>query len=72
MTAPDGAPVVCCDLDGVLWRGDEPIAGSADAVAAFRQAGLRVGFLSNNSSQPRVIASGIVVDRRNSSGVFPQ
>jgi glycerol 3-phosphatase-2 len=52
VTAPDGAPVVCCDLDGVLWRGDEPIAGSADAVAAFRQAGLRVGFLSNNSSLP--------------------
>ncbi|MEX2253804.1 MAG: HAD-IIA family hydrolase [Acidimicrobiia bacterium] len=46
------APVVCCDLDGVLWRGDEPIPGSADAIAALRDAGLRVGFVSNNSSQP--------------------
>ena len=43
-------PVVCCDLDGVLWRGDEPIPGSADAVSDLRARGLRVAFLSNNSS----------------------
>jgi HAD superfamily hydrolase (TIGR01450 family) len=44
-------PVVCCDLDGVLWRGDESITGSADAIAQMRDAGVRVAFLSNNSSQ---------------------
>ena len=48
----DAAPVVCCDLDGVIWRGDDPIAGSAGAVEQLRAAGLRVGFLSNNSSLP--------------------
>ncbi len=37
------------DLDGVLWRGKEPIAGSSDAVAALREAGHRVAFLTNNS-----------------------
>ena len=37
------------DLDGVLWRGDEPIPGSADAVRALRDAGHRVAFLTNNS-----------------------
>jgi len=37
------------DLDGVLWRGKEPIPGSADAVAALRDAGHRVAFLTNNS-----------------------
>jgi len=42
--------IVCCDLDGVIWRGDAPIAGSADAVAELRAAGLSVGFLTNNSS----------------------
>jgi 4-nitrophenyl phosphatase len=42
--------IVCCDLDGVVWRGDDPIPGSADAVAALRAAGLRVAFLTNNSS----------------------
>jgi glycerol-1-phosphatase len=47
----DGAvPVVCCDLDGVLWRGDEPIPGAADGVEVLRRGGLRVGFVSNNSS----------------------
>ncbi len=50
MTTPDAA-VVCCDLDGVLWRGDEAIPGSADAIEELRRAGLHVGFLSNNSSK---------------------
>jgi HAD superfamily hydrolase (TIGR01450 family) len=47
-----GTPVLCCDLDGVLWRGDEPIAGSAEALRDLRAAGVRVAFVSNNSSQP--------------------
>ena len=38
------------DLDGVLWRGDVPIAGSADAVAELRRRGDDVRFLTNNSS----------------------
>ncbi len=38
------------DLDGVLWRGDEPIPGSVDAVQALRDGGARVAFLTNNSS----------------------
>ena len=38
------------DLDGVLWLADEPIAGSAEAVAGLRRAGERVLFLTNNSS----------------------
>ncbi|MBV8951686.1 MAG: HAD-IIA family hydrolase [Actinobacteria bacterium] len=45
-------PVLCCDLDGVIWRGDEAIAGSAEAVARLRAAGIRVAFLTNNSSRP--------------------
>lgn len=46
------APVVVCDLDGVIWRGDEPITPAAGGIAALRDAGLRVAFVSNNSSQP--------------------
>lgn len=42
--------VVVLDLDGVLWHGDDAIAGSADAVAALRAGGARVAFLTNNSS----------------------
>ncbi|HUK64951.1 MAG TPA: hypothetical protein VLV15_16550, partial [Dongiaceae bacterium] len=46
------APVVACDLDGVVWRGDEAIAPAAGGIAALRDAGLRVAFVSNNSNSP--------------------
>ena len=34
------ASVVCCDLDGVVWRGDTPIPGSAEGIAQLRAGGL--------------------------------
>lgn len=40
------------DLDGVVWLGPAPIAGSAEAVAALRAAGEQVVFVTNNSSAP--------------------
>ena len=49
MSAPQ---VVACDLDGVVWRGDEPIAPAAPGIAALRAAGLCVAFVSNNSNSP--------------------
>lgn len=45
-------PVVCLDLDGVIWRGEEPIPPAVGGIRCLRDAGLRVGFVSNNSSQP--------------------
>jgi len=42
--------VVALDLDGVVWRGDTPIVGSAAAVGMLRAAGRRVVFVTNNSS----------------------
>jgi HAD superfamily hydrolase (TIGR01450 family) len=48
-----GFNTVCCDLDGVVWRGDDPIPGSAEGVAALRAGGLRVVFVTNNSSGTR-------------------
>jgi 4-nitrophenyl phosphatase len=38
------------DLDGVVWLSGQPIAGAADAVAALRDAGHRVTFVTNNSN----------------------
>src|SRR2546425_2016702 len=38
------------DLDGVVWLGDEPVPGSAEAVARLRARGDRVLLASNNSS----------------------
>jgi 4-nitrophenyl phosphatase len=47
-----GAPLVACDLDGVVWRGEQPIAAAAAGIAQLRAAGLRVAFVSNNSNSP--------------------
>ncbi|PSP51830.1 HAD family hydrolase [Halobacteriales archaeon QH_3_68_24] len=39
---------VVLDLDGTVYRGGDPIPGTADAVARLREAGLGVVFCSNN------------------------
>lgn len=40
---------IAVDLDGVVWLGDTPIPGGAEAVRRLREAGERVVFLTNNS-----------------------
>jgi 4-nitrophenyl phosphatase len=46
------------DLDGVLYRGDRPVAGAPEAVAGLREAGKRIVFLTNNSSRtPEQVAA---------------
>ncbi len=56
------------DLDGVLWLGDEPIPGAADAVAEVRARGEAVLFVTNNSSAPlsvyeeKLAAMGVPAD----------
>lgn len=42
-------PAAVIDLDGVIWLGDEPIAGAAAAVARLREAGVDVVFVTNNA-----------------------
>jgi HAD superfamily hydrolase (TIGR01450 family) len=39
---------VLLDLDGCVWVGDEPCDGAVDAVAALREAGVSVLFLTND------------------------
>ena len=41
------------DLDGVIWRGEDPIPRSSEAVSRLRDAGHRILFVTNNSS-PKV------------------
>jgi HAD superfamily hydrolase (TIGR01450 family) len=48
---PGGTWVI--DLDGVIWLTGEPIAGVDGAVAALREAGVRVLFATNNSAPTR-------------------
>jgi 4-nitrophenyl phosphatase len=40
------------DLDGVVWLGDDPIPGAAEAVARLRAAGEPVVVCTNNSNPP--------------------
>jgi HAD superfamily hydrolase (TIGR01457 family) len=52
------------DLDGVIFRGSEVIAGAPDAVNRLRKS-TRVVFLTNNSTQSRDTVSA----RLNASGI---
>jgi len=38
------------DLDGVIWLAEQPIPGSADAIARLRAAGYGVVFATNNAA----------------------
>lgn len=57
--------LVACDLDGVVWVGEQPVAGAAHAVDRLRGAGARLLFLTNNSSLP----VGDVVRRLGTAGI---
>ena len=39
------------DLDGVVWKGDEPLAGAPETIRTLRDAGKRLAFVTNNSSE---------------------
>jgi len=41
--------VALLDLDGVVYRGAQPVAGAAAALAAARAAGMRLAFVTNNA-----------------------
>jgi HAD superfamily hydrolase (TIGR01457 family) len=54
----DGHDAVLLDLDGVLYRGDEPVPHAAESVRALRDRGIRVAFVTNNSSRtPEEVAA---------------
>ena len=41
------------DCDGVLWRGEKALPGVPEALAALRSQGMRLLFVTNNSSKSR-------------------
>ncbi len=47
----DPYEAILLDLDGVLYRGSDPVPRAADAVGTLRGAGKRIVFLTNNSSR---------------------
>ena len=47
----DGYDAFLFDLDGVLYRGNEPVRAAPEAVARLRSMGRRIAFVTNNSSR---------------------
>lgn len=41
---------VLCDLDGVVWLAHQALPGAPEAIAALRESGRRVLFVTNNSA----------------------
>ena len=57
----DGYDVVLLDLDGVVYLGSRPIPGAGETVSALAEAGVRVGFVTNNASRtPEAVAAHLV------------
>ena len=52
-TGPTDYDGLIIDLDGVIWCGDDPIAGAAEAIAAVRGADTRVLFVTNEPRRSR-------------------
>jgi HAD superfamily hydrolase (TIGR01450 family) len=49
--------VALLDLDGVIYVGDQPVAGAPDALRLAREQGMRLAFVTNNASRtPRQVA----------------
>ena len=48
---------IVCDMDGVLWRGQEEIPRSIDALNVLKERGKSVVFVTNNSSTTRLAVS---------------
>jgi HAD superfamily hydrolase (TIGR01457 family) len=50
--------VVLCDLDGVIYEGTDAIIDAPETINFFMQAGIPVGYVTNNSSRkPETIAN---------------
>ena len=62
---PDRVRLVILDLDGVVYRGHEPIPGARELVAALHAAGVAVRFATNNS----MVARGGYVGRLGAMGI---
>ncbi|MFL6162685.1 MAG: HAD-IIA family hydrolase [Jatrophihabitantaceae bacterium] len=47
----DRYDVALLDLDGVVYLAEEPVPGAASALAAARERGMRLAFVTNNASR---------------------
>jgi glycerol 3-phosphatase-2 len=58
MVLADAYGCLLLDLDGVLYRGDEAVPGAPQTMAAIRERGIPVAFITNNSARtPEQVAA---------------
>ncbi|GAA3691751.1 HAD hydrolase-like protein [Zhihengliuella alba] len=56
----DRFDALLADLDGVVYAGEEPVDGAAEALGRLEQAGVRLGYITNNASRsPAKVAEHI-------------
>jgi glycerol-1-phosphatase len=48
----DGYDAALLDLDGVVYLGPVAVPGAAEGIAALRERGIRIGFVTNNAARP--------------------
>jgi glycerol 3-phosphatase-2 len=53
------------DLDGVVYRGPDPVAGAADALTAALGHGMRLAYITNNASR----TADVVAERLQAMGM---
>ncbi|WP_022909927.1 HAD-IIA family hydrolase [Aestuariimicrobium kwangyangense] len=53
MTSPliDDYDAALFDLDGVVYLGPQPVEGASEGIAALRERGVHVGFVTNNAAR---------------------
>lgn len=52
-----------CDLDGVLYRGPEPVGGAGAALEEIAAAGIRLLFATNNSTRTAAEVAAVIGSR---------
>ena len=62
---PDRVRLVIFDLDGVVYRGDQPVPGAPELVDVLHRGGVAVRFATNNSTATR----GAYIDRLAGMGI---
>ena len=57
----EGYDALLFDLDGVVYRGDDPVPGAAEVLQQLRTAGATIRFLTNNSARtPDQVAERLI------------
>jgi glycerol 3-phosphatase-2 len=58
----DGYDAALFDLDGVVYLGPVAVPGAADGIAALRERGTRIGFVTNNAARPPATVAAHLVE----------